>query len=273
MARRHPREVAQASATRRPASAVGVAPTPIGQGTPVTLRRDRSVRGAGRTPTSCAASPRARCPPIAYARLGDITTAQFQGARLDPAGARRRGPDHQPPEPRLPRPLRSASCHSSTSASSAIGMAEPGAELSRDVVACPGADTCNLAVTQSRGLADAIGARPSTTTGLAEVGGIRIEHLRLHELVRPAPHLRHRLLRRRTPGPRQVGARLPDAARRLRRTGEDRLRREGPAPPRQERSRGRGAGRPPLPRRARGRRVVPIVDRPLGRRGHDRRRR
>ena len=41
----------------------------------------------------------------------------------------------------------------------AIGMAEPGAELARDVVACPGADTCNLAVTQSRGLADAIGDR------------------------------------------------------------------------------------------------------------------
>ena len=38
-----------------------------------------------------------------------------------------------------------------------IGMAEPGAELARDVVACPGADTCNLAVTQSRGLAKAIG--------------------------------------------------------------------------------------------------------------------
>src|SRR5690606_970872 len=54
----------------------------------------------------------------------------------------------------------------------AIGMAEPGAELSRDVVACPGADTCNLAVTQSRGLADAIGARLEEE-GLAEVGGIR----------------------------------------------------------------------------------------------------
>ena len=30
----------------------------------------------------------------------------------------------------------------------AIGMAQPGAELARDVVSCPGADTCNLAVTQ-----------------------------------------------------------------------------------------------------------------------------
>ena len=51
----------------------------------------------------------------------------------------------------------------------AIGMAEPGAELSRDVVACPGADTCNIAVTQSRGLADAIGVALEAA-GLGEVG-------------------------------------------------------------------------------------------------------
>jgi sulfite reductase (ferredoxin) len=54
-----------------------------------------------------------------------------------------------------------------------IGMAQPGAELVRDVVSCPGADTCNLAVTQSRGLADEIG-RALDNAGLAEVGGIRI---------------------------------------------------------------------------------------------------
>src|SRR5262249_19981289 len=53
-----------------------------------------------------------------------------------------------------------------------IGMAEPGAELARDVVACPGADTCNLAVTQSRGLADAIGTALDEA-GLADVGGVR----------------------------------------------------------------------------------------------------
>jgi len=52
-------------------------------------------------------------------------------------------------------------------------MAEPGAELARDVVACPGADTCNIAVTQSRGLADAIGSALEEA-GLAEVGGVRI---------------------------------------------------------------------------------------------------
>jgi sulfite reductase beta subunit-like hemoprotein len=51
-------------------------------------------------------------------------------------------------------------------------MAEPGAELARDVVACPGADTCNLAVTQSRGLASAIG-EALETAGLAELDGVR----------------------------------------------------------------------------------------------------
>jgi len=55
----------------------------------------------------------------------------------------------------------------------AIDMAAPGAELSRDVVACPGADTCNLAVTQSRGLAADID-RALDEAGLAEVGGVRI---------------------------------------------------------------------------------------------------
>jgi sulfite reductase beta subunit-like hemoprotein len=52
-------------------------------------------------------------------------------------------------------------------------MAEPGAELVRDVVTCPGADTCNLAVTQSRGLGAAIG-QLLEEEGLAEVGGLRI---------------------------------------------------------------------------------------------------
>jgi sulfite reductase (ferredoxin) len=55
----------------------------------------------------------------------------------------------------------------------AIGMAQPGAELLRDVVSCPGADTCNLAVTQSRGLARAIGERLEEE-GLAEIGGLRV---------------------------------------------------------------------------------------------------
>ena len=70
---------------------------------------------------------------------------------------------------------------------------------SRDVVACPGADTCNLAVTQCRGLADAIGDR--ARGGGPGRGRRRAhQHLRLHQLVRPAPRLRHRLLRRRASG-------------------------------------------------------------------------
>ena len=78
---------------------------------------------------------------------------------------------------------------------------------------CPGADTCNLAVTQSRGLAADIGDALEEA-GLAEVPRRAHQHLRLHELLRPAPHLRHRLLRARAPRARARRARLPDAARR-----------------------------------------------------------
>jgi sulfite reductase beta subunit-like hemoprotein len=52
-------------------------------------------------------------------------------------------------------------------------MHRAGAELARDVVSCPGADTCNLAVTQSRGLAADID-RALEEAGLAEVGGVRV---------------------------------------------------------------------------------------------------
>ena len=54
-----------------------------------------------------------------------------------------------------------------------LDMATPGAELVRDVVSCPGADTCNLAVTQSRGLASDID-RALDEAGLADVHGVRI---------------------------------------------------------------------------------------------------
>jgi len=53
------------------------------------------------------------------------------------------------------------------------GMAQPGAELARDVVSCPGSDTCRIGITQSRGLAEAIG-RALDETGLAEVPGVRV---------------------------------------------------------------------------------------------------
>jgi sulfite reductase (ferredoxin) len=148
----------------------GVTPTAIGQGTPVTLRRSdpytawedaNVVRGVAKGTVSA----------IAYAKLGDITTAQFRAL----ASIQR----ELAAEVRITnrqnlvfRGLSEGQLRVLHERLSAIGMAEPGAELSRDVVACPGADTCNLAVTQSRGLADAIGAALDEA-GLADVGGIR----------------------------------------------------------------------------------------------------
>jgi len=108
----------------------------------------------------------------AYCRLGDITPDQFRGLaqiQRDFAAEVRvtnrqnfvlRGLD----EDQLP------ALHERLAE---LGMADPGAELARDVVSCPGADTCNLAVTQSRGLAADIGDALEKA-GLAEVGGVRI---------------------------------------------------------------------------------------------------
>jgi sulfite reductase beta subunit-like hemoprotein len=108
----------------------------------------------------------------AYARLGDITSNQFR-ALADMQrniGFEVRVTNRQNfalrglTEEQLP------DLHARLAT---IGMAEPGAELARDVVACPGADTCNLAVTQSRGLADDIG-KALESAGLADVGGVRV---------------------------------------------------------------------------------------------------
>ena len=108
----------------------------------------------------------------AYCRLGDITTEQFRGlARIQrDFGVEIRITNRQNfalrglTEEQLPE------LHERLAE---LGMAEAGAELARDVVSCPGADTCNLAVTQSRGLAADIGDALEKA-GLAEVGGVRI---------------------------------------------------------------------------------------------------
>jgi sulfite reductase (ferredoxin) len=108
----------------------------------------------------------------AYAALGDITSDQFRAlAKIQRdfgAGVRLTNRQNV-----VFRDLTEARLPELFERLSAIGMAEAGAELARDVVACPGADTCNLAVTQSRGLAKAIGERLEEE-GLAEVGGVRI---------------------------------------------------------------------------------------------------
>ena len=109
---------------------------------------------------------------VAYAALGDITSAQFRAlaAMQRELGADVRLSNRQNV---VFRGLTDEQLPVLYARLEAIGMARPGAELSRDVVACPGADTCNIAVTQSRGLAKAIGDILEEE-GLAEVGGVRI---------------------------------------------------------------------------------------------------
>ncbi|MFM8238200.1 MAG: nitrite/sulfite reductase [Actinomycetota bacterium] len=109
---------------------------------------------------------------IAYSRLGDVTAEQFRAlADIQRDFAL---------EIRITnrqnfalRGVAEADLRALHDRLADAGMAEPGAELARDVVSCPGADTCNLAVTQSRGLAAAIGDALEEE-GLAEVGGIRV---------------------------------------------------------------------------------------------------
>jgi sulfite reductase (ferredoxin) len=145
--------------------------TQLGQGTPVSIGgsspydrwfQANVVRGIASGQVSA----------YAWAQLGDITADQFRGIAAiqrefesDIRLTNRqnliiRGLDESD-LPRLYELLEE------------IGMAEAGAELVRDVVACPGADTCNLAVTQSRGLAKAIGDALDAE-GLGTVGGLRI---------------------------------------------------------------------------------------------------
>jgi len=151
--------------------ATDVTPSLIGQGTPVTLSRrsDRDrwfdanvVRGTRNHTVSA----------YAWANLGDITPVQFREiATLQ----RELGLDVRLTNRQniVLRGLTEEQLPVVYDRLAEIGMAQPGAELIRDVVACPGADTCNLAVTQSRGLARAIGERLEEE-GLAEVGGLRI---------------------------------------------------------------------------------------------------
>ena len=151
--------------------AADVEPTPVGQGTPVALRRPGAyerwedanvVRGVAKGTVSA----------YAHAHLGDVTASQLRGlaSAQRELGAEVRITNRQN---FVFRSLSERQLRTLHARLDAIGMATPGAELVRDVVACPGADTCNLAVTQSRGLADAI-AVALEAEGLAEVGGLRI---------------------------------------------------------------------------------------------------
>jgi sulfite reductase beta subunit-like hemoprotein len=154
-----------------PAGGESIAPTGTIKGVPVKLLKSdpyerwqeaNVVRGIAKGTISA----------IAYARLGDITTAQFRALadiqrdfQLDVRVTNRQN--------FVLRDIAEADLRGLYDRLEELGMAQPGAELARDVVACPGADTCNLAVTQSRGLAAAIGDALEDA-GLSEVPGVRV---------------------------------------------------------------------------------------------------
>ena len=151
-------------------TAPGATPTPVGHGVPVSLGArtpyDRwaeanVVRGIGNGTVSA----------YAWCALGDITGDQFRAMAtvVRQLNVEIRVTNRQN---FIVRNLDEHQLPALFDMLEAAGMARPGAELSRDVVACPGADTCNLAVTQSRGLAQAIGDALDEA-GLAEVGGVR----------------------------------------------------------------------------------------------------
>ena len=150
---------------------LGVTPTPIGQGTPVTLRRDDPYKALGRRQRGA----RRRQGHRVRHRLRPPRRHHHRpvpGPRLDPARARASTCASPTARTSCSAASPRASSRSCTSASAPSAWPSPAPSCARDVVACPGADTCNLAVTQSRGLADAIGAALDEA-GLSDVGGIR----------------------------------------------------------------------------------------------------
>ncbi len=149
-----------------------IAATAIGQGVAVQLRRRGDAYAEWEDANVIRGNAKGTVSAVAWIRLGDVTSDQFRALA---ALQRDLGCDVRatPRQNFVFRGLTEEQLPALHARLETLGMARPGAELARDVVACPGADTCNLAVTQSRGLADAIGARLEEE-GLAEVGGVRI---------------------------------------------------------------------------------------------------
>jgi sulfite reductase (ferredoxin) len=156
--------------------ATGVEPSPMGS--PVTFRAPAKTQpdvdpfARWESANVIVGVAKGTVSAIAYAKLGDITAEQFRAlaAIVSDFGIDARITNRQ----NLAfRGLSAEQLPDLYKRLDAIGMAEPGAELARDVVSCPGADTCNLALTQSRGLADDI-SRALEEAGLADVGGVRI---------------------------------------------------------------------------------------------------
>jgi len=164
----HVQKVGDAPAGRAPQGEV----TEVGQGAVAVALTPRDPYGRWVATSVIRGAANGSVSAVAYAALGDVTSAQFRAlASIQrELGADVRLSNRQNV---VFRGLTEAQLPVLFERLEAIGMARPGAELSRDVVACPGADTCNIAVTQSRGLAAAIGEELEAE-GLAEVGGVRI---------------------------------------------------------------------------------------------------
>ncbi|HEX4457372.1 MAG TPA: nitrite/sulfite reductase [Polyangia bacterium] len=102
---------------------------------------------------------------LARLERGDMTSAQMRGAarlaRLFSDGTLRLTNEQNV----LFRFVSEASLSSLHAELVGLGLGRPGARTIRDVTSCPGADTCNLAVTRSRELTTAVEAALDATTG------------------------------------------------------------------------------------------------------------
>ncbi len=151
-------------------------PTPIGHGpnpVPVEIGAARTRSGSRWASANVVRGiANGSVSAYAHAPLGDLTAGQLRGLA---ATQRRLQADVRLSNRQnlVFRNLRDDDLEGLERDLAELGMASPGAEMIRDVVSCPGADTCNLAVTQSRGLARAI-TDALEEAGLAEVPGLRI---------------------------------------------------------------------------------------------------
>ena len=93
-----------------------------------------------------------------------------------------------------------------------LGLADAGADEISDVITCPGAYSCNLALTKTMGLGAAL-ARDAREGNRSDwCGSLRINVERLPEFLRPALDRRYRILRQRPQDRWPGSAVLSDAA-------------------------------------------------------------
>ncbi len=161
-------------------------------------------------------------------KLGDITSAQMRG--LGPILERfGDGSAYLTIDQNILVPfVDKRSLPAIHAALAALGLAELGLHTAKDVTSCPGAETCNLAVTTSRSSALAISDRldRADADGLEGLRRHRHQDQRLPQLVRSAPHRRPRLPRRGAQGGRQGLPDVPAPPRRRRRRARAPLRRQ-----------------------------------------------